>query len=140
VERSLTPAHLRSFWPDFDWHNPDVWALDTPTTNMEIADLLWLLDLPLWSSRPPEPLFDLRPRDVLDHPTSHPLHAQRVQVADLLFPLELLHYRGRWVVLDGLHRLARLVDNGAHSARVRCHPSSAFPRPPLLPLQLGPDS
>jgi len=122
---SLTPAHLRDVWPDFDWDNRRVWALAVPATEIEVASLTWLLDEPLWSSRPPEPLFDLRPRDVLADPGAHPQHARRVREADLAWPLDLYPHGGRFVVLDGLHRLARLVMEGASHARVRCLPPEA---------------
>lgn len=122
---ALTPEHLRDVWPDFDWDNRRVWALAVPVTEIEVASLTWLLDEPLWSSRPPEPLFDLRPRDVLAEPDAHPQHAGRVRAADLAWPLDLYPHRGRFVVLDGLHRLARLVLQGASRAQVRCLPPEA---------------
>jgi hypothetical protein len=95
MARSLTPEHLRGIWPDFDWDNRRVREVEAPVTEMEVAELSWLLDLPLWSSQPPEPLFDLRPRDVLDDPEGHALHARRVREAELDYPLQLVEYGGR---------------------------------------------
>ena len=123
---SLTPDHLRGVWPDFDWDNRQIRAVEAPVSEMPVAELRWLLDVPIWSSRPPEPLFDLRPREVLDHPERHPRHAQRIREADLEHPLQLLDYKGRWVVLDGLHRLVRLVSEDAETARVRCLSQAAI--------------
>jgi hypothetical protein len=124
---SLTPDPLRGIWPDFDWENERVWAVEAPTGEMAVSDLAWLLDLPLWSTRPPEPLFDLRPRAVLEDQAQHAGHAQRIATADLQYPLDLFEVNGRWVVLDGVHRLARLTQDGARRAAVRCLPASALP-------------
>lgn len=96
-----------------------MWALEIPVTEIDIAELQWHFDEPLWSSRPPEPLFDLTPREVLAEPSAYPHHTRRIRTAALEFPLDLFPYGGRWVVLDGLHRLARLVSDGAPCARVR---------------------
>jgi len=127
---SLTPDHAAGFWPDFDWDNRLLWSLDLPSSSMEVDELSWLLDLPVWSSRPPAPLFDLVPRTVIESPGVHVGHARRVLHADLSYPLLVHHHRGRWVVLDGLHRLAKLVCRGATLATVcRVLPQHLAPAP-----------
>lgn len=110
---SLTPEHLSDFWPDRDWDNRKLWSLELPTSCLPLDDLTWVLDLPVWSSRPPSPLFDLVPRTVLESPQMHAEHALRIQRANLEHPLLVHRFRGRWVVLDGIHRLAKLVQAGA---------------------------
>jgi hypothetical protein len=42
-----------------------VWQLSTATEQIPVDELEWQLAYPIWSSKPPAPLFDQRPIDVL---------------------------------------------------------------------------
>jgi hypothetical protein len=66
-----------------------------------------LLDLPIWASAPPEKLYDLSPRTVLEGLDAYPKHRQRIEAADLSFPIHVMHWRGRYVIMDGFHRLLK---------------------------------
>ena len=116
------------FYFDFDWSNRAVWALDLPVGELDRAALDWHLELPFWSTRPPEPLFDLRPRAVLRDPSVHDRHAERIRRADLRYPLDVMECRGRLAILDGMHRLARLASEGTDRILVREVPRALIPR------------
>ncbi|HET9059694.1 MAG TPA: hypothetical protein VFN61_07210 [Acidimicrobiales bacterium] len=109
---------------DFHWDPAKVWALDVPVTELPLEDLAWHLDLPFWSAKAD---YDLAPRIVMVRPNEYPEHWDRVQKADPAFPIDIMAWKGRWVILDGLHRLARLASDGASSVRVRQIPHSAIP-------------
>jgi hypothetical protein len=121
-------ADVAPYYFEFHWDNRAVWALDLPVEELDRAALDWQLDLPFWSTRPPEPLFDLRPRAVLADPSAHARHAERIRVADLRHPLDVMECRGRLAILDGMHRLARLTAEGSERLRVRRVPRSLIPR------------
>ena len=116
------PLSLRRVIPPFDWDVRAVWALDAPTVVVPRTELDPLLTLPMWSSRRGcGPLFDLVPLDVLADPALHPRHRDRIEAADVRFPLDFLLQDGDRYVLDGLHRLARLHRDGVTEVSVRHH-------------------
>lgn len=82
-----------------------LWELDLPTRRICLADFDWLLDLLLWQRDGMR--FQVSPRQVLDQPQAWPYHLRRAQWADLSYPIHVMRRGGRWMVLDGFHRLAR---------------------------------
>jgi hypothetical protein len=115
------PESLRGVFFEFRWDTQRLWALTTPVTQLSTSTLWWHLDLPVWSTQPPRPLFDLAPRAVLADPAAFPIHAARIRGADVTFPLELFQNGDRWVIADGYHRLAQLFLANRSTAAVRLH-------------------
>jgi hypothetical protein len=128
LPRLELPLALRGVFFDFVWVKERVWELPTVASSCSLEELRWHLDLPVWSTDPPRPLFDLSPREVLNSPLEFPRHTARIESADLQFPLELFQNAGRWVILDGYHRLSRHVAMGSISVPVRYHPDEYLPR------------
>ena len=122
------PPEIVEVYFDFDWDRRKVWALDIEPEIIDRELLDWHRDLPFWSSRPPEPLFDLVPRRVIDDPSVHPRHARRIEQADLSVPLDLMAHKGRLCIMDGFHRLAKAVLEGREQVTVRRIPREAIPR------------
>jgi hypothetical protein len=122
MERLELPSHLRGVFFDWRWETTKVWSLPTPTSHLPLCDLIWHLDLTVWTTMRGEPRFDLAPATVLADPARHARHWRKIQEADVSYPLELFRNSERWVILDGYHRLA------CHSVRrngqvpVRLHP------------------
>jgi len=113
------PPVIREVYLDFDWDKRQVWALAVEAEPIALAQLEWHLDLPFWSSEPPLPRFDLRPRRVLADPSCHPVHADRIERAELRYPIDVMAHRGRLCVMDGLHRLAKAAQLGHRQLLVR---------------------
>ena len=126
MDPGLLPPEMRGFYFDFDWETHLVWALDLPVEAVLTVELSWHLDLPIWSSVAGEARFDLRPRDVLEHPAAHPRHYRRLTHVDLGFPIDGMWNQDRFVILDGVHRLARLAQEGQTTARIRRVPRAAI--------------
>jgi hypothetical protein len=101
------------------WENSRIWALPTPVTVVPMEDLVWHLELPVWTTVPGEPRFDLAPLAVLDDPEAYPKRWDGIQSVDLSFPLEMFQNGGQWVIVDGYHRLAWLSVEGATEVGVR---------------------
>jgi len=113
----------------FDWDVRRVWELEREVTVRLVSDFARLLDLPLWSSVPDQGmLFDISPREVIDHPQRSPHQHERILKADTDFPIDLLFYQKREWILDGVHRLAKLHMMGVDSVRTRLHPEEIIPR------------
>jgi len=113
----------------FDWDVRQVWGLEKEVAVRPLAAFAYLLDLPLWSSVPNQGmLFDISPREVIDHPQRSLHQYERIVEADTDFPIDLLFYQEREWILDGTHRLAKLFLVGEKSVSVRVHSEGIIPR------------
>ncbi|MFC9692194.1 hypothetical protein ACFTSF_26830 [Kribbella sp. NPDC056951] len=99
------PDELRAVFPPTRWQLEKLWALDLKVEPIEVADLVWMFDLPLWHLDGER--FKVTPNQVAETPMNYRPHYQRVMDADLELPINLVAYRGRLVVLDGVHRLLK---------------------------------
>lgn len=99
------PGPLRAWLLPVEWDRRRLWALDLPRRRVEVEELRWHFDLPWW--RRDGVWFQLTPREFLARPTAHPEHADRVSSADLSYPLHVIRRNGRWLILDGIHRLVK---------------------------------
>ncbi len=111
------PPEIAAVGFDFDWHNPKLWALDLPIEDMAVNELTWHFDYPFW--RDGDTWFVVRPRDVLANPDKYPEHRDRIAKADIDLPLHIMWHKGRWVFLDGMHRLAKAVQEGRKTVKVQ---------------------
>jgi hypothetical protein len=102
---TMTPESLREVFPPTRWQLGKLLALDLRVEPVEVADLLWMFDLPLWQLNGER--FKVTPNQVAATPMNFRPHYERVMEADLDFPIHLVAYRGRLVVLDGVHRLLK---------------------------------
>lgn len=102
---AMMPESLRDVFPQTHWQLGKLWALDLRVEPVEVADLLWMFDLPLWQLNGER--FKVTPNQVAATPMNFRPHYERVMDADLDFPIHLVAYRGRLVVLDGVHRLLK---------------------------------
>lgn len=102
---AMTPPSMRDVFPETHWQLGKLWALDLRVEPVEVADLLWMFDLPLWQLNGER--FKVTPNQVAATPMNFRPHYERVMDADLDFPIHLVAYRGRLVVLDGVHRLLK---------------------------------
>jgi hypothetical protein len=102
---AMMPETLREVFPPYRWQLAKLWELDLKVEPVEIADLVWMFDLPLWQLEGER--FRVMPHQVAETPMNFRAHYQRVMDADLDFPINLVAYRGRLVVLDGVHRLLK---------------------------------
>jgi hypothetical protein len=100
---------------------------DRPIELMPVRELEWILDVPLWW-RDGHP-FRLRPRDVLDEPQRYQAQHARTSEANLALPLEVAWHHGRWLVVDGVHRLLKAVTLGYTAVAAREVPGAALVRP-----------
>ena len=120
------PKVIREVGFDFSWDPEKVWAFDVPVEEMPIGELTWHFDVPfIWSK--PDGFYDVNPSEVLEHPHKHPEEHKRTMDADTSHPIDIMSWKGRWLILDGLHRLMKLSIEGEETAQVRKIPKSAIP-------------
>ena len=118
------PQIIKDVGFDFDWNEEKVWALDIPTEEIKITDLLWHFDIPfLWENG----VYNLKPQEVMDNPEAHREEYERTMKADLVHPIDIMENKGRWLILDGLHRLMKSSSFGLDKIKVRKVPRSYIP-------------
>lgn len=122
----LKPQIIREVGFDFSWSSRKVWALDLPVETMSITELIWHFDIPFWDSEGTDQ-YNLTPRDVLAHPEKEPTHFSKIQDADLAYPIDIMENKGRWLILDGLHRLGKAHMLGITEVQVRKVPREMIP-------------
>ena len=109
-----------------DWDEKKVWALEEPITEIDRKELLWSFDVPFWQ-KDDAARWTLTPWDVIHKASGSESEQRRVAEADLSYPVDIMENKGRWFVLDGLHRLAKAYQQGQEKIRVRIIPRARLP-------------
>ncbi|MDD4289933.1 MAG: hypothetical protein PHH83_01500 [Patescibacteria group bacterium] len=110
------PQIIKDVGFDFSWDEEKVWRLDEPISEIDIKKLEWHFDVAFWSENG---IYNLTPREVINNSKKHREEYQRVMNCDLKYPLDIMKNKGRWLLLDGLHRLTKLYINGYKIVKVR---------------------
>lgn len=111
---------------DFKWDIKKVWGLNLPVTTIPVSELDWILDIPFWSEKGE---YDLKPREVINHPDIYPVQVGRYEQSDIKYPIDImLNLKGKWLILDGLHRLVKLIVKGETKIQVRKIPREYIPK------------
>lgn len=112
------PKEIQEHGMDFHWDNEKVWSLAIPVEDIDVSELEWHLDVPFWSYEGGH--YNLLPRIVLENLDLSPEHKDRVLNADIRYPIDIMENpKGRLVILDGMHRLLRLMNEGHTKVKVR---------------------
>jgi hypothetical protein len=117
---SNIPKIIEDVGFDFDWDEEKVWKLNVPVTDMDIKELVWHFDIPfLWHKGG---VYNLTPREVIENPRKYEDEYQRTVGAELKYPIDIMENKGRWLILDGLHRLMKAHIQGTETVNVRIIP------------------
>ena len=118
------PQIIKEVGFDFSWDEKKVWELDISVEEMNIDELTWHFDIPFWSTK--NGFYDLEPTKVINFPENHREEYERIINSDLNYPLDIMRWKSRWVLLDGLHRLVKSSIKGLVVVRVRKIPKTAI--------------
>ena len=120
------PKEIREEGIDFHWDKYKLWALDIPIEDMDVSLLEWQLDLPFWNHEGKK--YNLHPRLVLENIELYPDHKDRVLNADIKYPIDIMeNQNGKLEILDGVHRLVRLMLEGNKKVKVCKIPRELIP-------------
>lgn len=108
-----------------NWDEEKIWALDLPIVEMDVKKLLWHFDVPFWSNDNGE-RWTVSIWDVVDGDEGTKNEQTKMKKADLSCPIDIIENKGKWLVLDGLHRLAKLYKQGQEKIKVRIVPKERF--------------
>ncbi len=124
MEKEL-PQIIKDVGFDFSWSEEKVWALDVPVEEIDIHELTWHFAVPfLWENNG---VYNLTSQEVIDHPEAHREEYERTMKADLSHPIDIMQNKGRWLILDGLHRLMRASTLSMEKVQVRKIPRERIP-------------
>lgn len=91
--------------------------------DVNIEKLLWHFDMPVWSKDGTDN-WNLTPQGVIDRVPGSLVHQKRIAEADATFPILLTEYRSKLVILDGIHRLVKVYQNGGTTVKAKLIPTS----------------
>ena len=111
------PQIIKDVGFDFSWSEEKVWALSVPVEDMDIKELEWHFEIPFWSTT--DGFYDLTPNRVLKEPETYRDEFERILKADTNYPLDIMFWKSRWLLLDGLHRLVKLKQQNIETIKVR---------------------
>lgn len=109
-----------------NWEDEKLWSLELPTEELNIKDLIWHFDAPFWPNDNAEK-WTVTPWDVINQKNGTESEQQKMEDADLSYPIDILENHGKWLVLDGLHRLAKAYKQGQSNVKVRIVPRERLP-------------
>lgn len=124
MDKKVKPKIIDEVGFDFHWEEEKVWALDVPVEEMDMSELEWHFDIPFWWTE--GGYYDFKPIWAISEPEKYPERVKRIMAADLSHPLDIMNWKGRWLLLDGLHRLAKAKMTGLKKVNVRKIPKEAI--------------
>lgn len=120
------PQIIKDIWFDFSWDVEKVWKLDEPVVIFPIEDLLWHFDIPFWESEWGND-YSLTVWEALANPEKEVSHWEKIQNADLKYPVDVMENKGKLLLLDWLHRLAKAYLKWKKEIKVRIIPVNRIP-------------
>jgi hypothetical protein len=119
------PKIIKEVGFDFSWDESKVWALDYPVEEIDINELSWHFDIPFWSTA--DSYYDLKPNQVINESSKFQEEYDRTMQSDLQYPIDIMENKGRWLILDGLHRLVKAKIQNNSKIKVRKIPRDQIP-------------
>lgn len=95
-----------------------IWELDVPVEEIPISELGNNLDIPYLEKEGTND-WNLSINELMKNFDKEKTHAKKVKQADLNYPIEIYFHKGQWILLDGVHRLAKAVLEGQGEIKVR---------------------
>lgn len=120
------PEVIKEVGFEFPWKEEKVWVLDVPVEDMPIKELTWHFDIPFhWNNGGK---YNLKSWDIIDNPEKYKKEYDRTMACDLKYPIDIMENKGRWLILDGLHRLMKSQILKMDTVKVRKIPRGAIPK------------
>ena len=110
---------------DFHWSEEKVWKLNVPVKEILLKELEWHFDIHFWSKK--GGYYDIKPKDVIDKKDIYKDEFNRTMQSNLEYPLDIMFWKERWLLLDGLHRLLKAKILGLEKVKVRKIPKKSIP-------------
>jgi len=90
----------------FKINHKKLWQLDIPVEEIELSELNSNMDFPYLEKEGTDD-WNLTPRQLIANFNEEHTHAEKVNKANLKFPIEIYFHHGNWIILDGVHRFVK---------------------------------
>ncbi len=119
------PKIIKKVGFEFHWDEEKVWKLTIPITEIDINELTWHFDIPFhWHEGE---VYNLKSIEIINNPEKYKEEYERTMKADLKYPIDIMENKGRWLILDGLHRLMKAYILNMKTVKVRIIPRDKIP-------------
>ena len=119
------PKIIKKVGFEFHWDEEKVWKLTIPITEIDINELTWHFDIPFhWHEGE---VYNLKSIEIINNPEKYKEEYERTMKADLKYPIDIIENKGRWLILDGLHRLMKAYILNMKTVKVRIIPRDKIP-------------
>ena len=95
--------------------------LPLPIIEIDVEKLIWHFDMPVWEKDGTDD-WNLTPWEVIRNNKRTTAHQRRIKNADTSHPIIITKYNSRYVILDGVHRLAKIYMNGGKKMKTKIIP------------------
>lgn len=102
----------------FKIDEPTLWSIDIPVEEMLISEIEYNLDIPYFEKEGTDD-WNLTPRMLIENLDTEISHANKMDNADLKYPIDIYLHQDKWIILDGVHRFTKVVLQGDKTIRVR---------------------
>ena len=102
-----------------------MWKLDYPSQAIDIKELEWHFSVPFWDWENGN--YNLTPNQVMNDKAKYKEQYDRIMNSDIKYPIDIMENKGKYVILDGLHRLAKCNLLGHQKVNVRIIPRTEIP-------------
>lgn len=103
---------------EFKINYEKLWALVLPIKEVSISSLQNNLDIPYLEMEGTDD-WNLSINQLLSNLKDEPNHTTKMENADLSHPIDMYKYNDQWIILDGVHRLAKAISLGYKTVKVR---------------------
>ncbi len=118
---SKFPKEMNEYF-NLQWDIYKIWSLDLPIEVDDVSKFNWQMDYPFWATQPPDKIFDLCPREILENLDKFPERHKKIMNVDTKYPIETMYFDSLLIVLDGFHRLAHHIVTGKKEISYRVIP------------------
>jgi len=119
------PEIIKEMGFDFHWEEEKVWKLNIPITEMDMNELTWHFDIPFhWHKGG---VYNLKSKEIIENPEKYKEEYERTMKVDLKYPIDIMKNKGKWLILDGLHRLMKAYILEMKKVNVRIIPREQIP-------------
>ena len=102
----------------FQADEPKLWTVSIPVEEISISEIEYNLDIPYLEQEGTDD-WNLTPRMLIQNFEKEIFHKKKVDEADLQYPIEIYLHKGTWIILDGVHRFTKAVQNGHKTIKIR---------------------